>query len=140
MNVRGSVTTDGRERMRVTRQALTQPLVDHGGDRKSDDVEASQERRDQVDNVSLKHGNAQPYLLRRLARDAPEVLERVKSGEIKSARAAAIEAGIIKPVPTVRLVPDPSRAAAHRHRTPLTPPLPPWRSKEHSAMSRWEVG
>ena len=35
-----------------------------------------------------------------MARDAPDVLERVKAGEFKSARAAAIEAGIIKPVPT----------------------------------------
>jgi hypothetical protein len=91
---------------------LAVALVDHGGDRKSDDFKASQERQKQGDNVTLKRGNAQTYLLRRLARDAPEVLERVKSGEIKSARAAAIEAGIIKPVPTVRLVPDPTRAAA----------------------------
>jgi len=60
--------------------------------------------------------DSQERILRRLARDAPDVLERVskagswkrtddrppvvKSGEIKSARAAAIEAGIIKPVPT----------------------------------------
>jgi hypothetical protein len=64
------------------------------------------------DRTYTARGETQAYLLRRLARDAPEVLERVKSGEIKSARAAAIEAGIIKPVPTVRLVPDPTRAAA----------------------------
>ena len=57
-------------------------------------------------------GNSQTYLLRRLARDAPDVLERVKSGEFKSARAAAIAAGIIRPVPTVRLVDDPSKVAA----------------------------
>ena len=35
-------------------------------------------------------GNSQAYLLRRLARDAPEVLERVKAGDFKSARAAAL--------------------------------------------------
>ena len=51
-------------------------------------------------------------ILPRLARDAPEVLERVKAGEFKSARAAAIEAGIIKPVPTVRLVDDLNKVAA----------------------------
>ena len=34
----------------------------------------------------------QSYLLRRLARDRPDILERVKAGEFKSARAAAIEA------------------------------------------------
>lgn len=50
-------------------------------------------------------------ILPRLARDAPEVLDRVKAGEFKSARAAAIEAGIIKPVPTVRLVDDIGKVA-----------------------------
>lgn len=65
------------------------------------------------DNVKpTDGGNSQAYLLRRLARDAPDVLERVKAGEFKSARAAAIEAGIIKPVPTIRLVDDTSKVAA----------------------------
>ena len=73
----------------------------------------TEEQGDKGDNNTFIRGStSQSYLLRRLARDAPEVLERVKSGELKSARAAAIEAGIIKPVPTVRLVPDPTRAAA----------------------------
>ena len=73
------------------------------------------------DNVnSTFSGNSQAYLLRRLARDAPEILERVKTGEIKSARAAAIEAGIIKPVPTVRLVADMAVVASKlcQHLTP----------------------
>ncbi len=55
--------------------------------------------------------NSWDRILPRLARDAPEVLERVKSGELKSARAAAIEAGIIKPVPSVRLVDDADQIA-----------------------------
>ena len=38
--------------------------------------------------------NSWDRILPRLARDAPEVMEKVKTGEIKSARAAAIEAGI----------------------------------------------
>lgn len=67
--------------------------------------------RDNVTRFS-ERGNSQAYLLRRLARDAPEVLDRVKAGEFKSARAAAIAAGIIKPVPTVRLVRDPPKVAA----------------------------
>jgi len=54
--------------------------------------------------------NSQERILRRLARDAPDVLERVKSGEIKSARAAAIEAGIITPFPSIALK-DPVHAA-----------------------------
>ncbi len=37
------------------------------------------------------------YLTRRIARDNPELLERMKAGEFKSVRAAAIEAGIVKP-------------------------------------------
>lgn len=65
------------------------------------------------DNVTPSdRGNSQTYLLRRLARDAPEILERVKAGEFKSAHAAAIEAGIIKPVPTVRLTNDMPAVAA----------------------------
>lgn len=55
--------------------------------------------------------DSQERILRRLARDAPEILDRVKAGEFKSARAAAIEAGIIRPVPTVRLVDDPAKVA-----------------------------
>ena len=47
--------------------------------------------------------NSWDRILPRLARDAPEVMERVKTGEIKSARAAAIEAGIIIPFPSLQL-------------------------------------
>ena len=77
----------------------------------------AEEALNKVDNVHLKpanqlNSNSQERILRRLARDAPEILERVKAGEFKSARAAAIEAGIIKPVPTVRLVNDLNKVAA----------------------------
>ena len=88
-----------------------QPLAAHG--------EIGNGRGDQS-RVAIRHSKPTNQLsseswgriLPRLARDAPEILERVKSGEIKSARAAAIEAGIIKPVPTVRLVGDMSKVAA----------------------------
>jgi len=43
-----------------------------------------------------EYGNSQTYLLRRLKRDRPDLLEKIVSGEIKSARAAAIEAGIVR--------------------------------------------
>ena len=79
---------------------LAQPLATHGGD-----------RTEQGDNGTLLRGsNSQAYLLRRLARDAPETLEKVKTGEIKSARAAAIEAGIITPFPSLQLK-DPAPTA-----------------------------
>ena len=79
-----------------------QPLAAHG---------ANQHSEPDVRTEPPKHrGETQAYLLRRLARDAPEVMERVKTGEIKSARAAAIEAGIITPFPSIALK-DPAHAA-----------------------------
>lgn len=57
-------------------------------------------------------GTSAAYLAARLKKAGrDDLLERVKSGEIKSARAAAIEAGIIKPVPSVRLVDDADQIA-----------------------------
>jgi hypothetical protein len=40
-------------------------------------------------------GNSRAYLLRRLARDRPDILARLKNGEFASVRDAAREAGII---------------------------------------------
>jgi hypothetical protein len=62
--------------------------------------------------ASQLSSNSWERILPRLARDAPEVLERVKAGEFRSARAAAIEAGIIKPVPTIRITNDMPAVAA----------------------------
>lgn len=44
-------------------------------------------------------GNGAEYLLRRLAKTAPEFVDRYEAGEFPSVRAAAIAAGIVK-VPT----------------------------------------
>jgi len=41
-------------------------------------------------------GNSRAYLLRRLARDRPDLLERLKKGEFATVRDAAREAGIVK--------------------------------------------
>lgn len=86
--------------------AHAQPLAGHGGDR------TAEPEGEQGSIRTLKRGETADYLLRRLARDRPDVLERVKAGEFPSARAAAIEAGIIRPVPTIRLVDDPAKVAA----------------------------
>ena len=76
-----------------------QPLAAHGANQHSEP--------DLIIEGPTSYGTGQSYLLRRLARDAPEVLDQIgPDKEFKSARAAAIEAGIIKPVPTVRLVAD----------------------------------
>lgn len=57
-------------------------------------------RDDNVKSASIQGGNDSTYLTRRLMRDRPDLFERLKAGEFKSVRAAAIEAGIVK-VPTV---------------------------------------
>jgi hypothetical protein len=83
--------------------AKAQPLAEHG---------ANQHREDLTTSSPLA-GNSQAYLLRRIARDQPELLDQIGPDKPhRSARAAAIAAGIIKLVPTVRLVDDPAKVAA----------------------------
>jgi len=56
------------------------------------------------DNVMDGQGNSRAYLLRRLARDRPDLFSEIGPGKrFKSARAAAIEAGIITPFPSLQL-------------------------------------
>lgn len=74
------------------------PLAQHG---EIGNGRADESRGDNI--TSTERGTSQAYLLRRLARDAPETLDRVKAGEFKSARAAAIEAGIITSFPSLQL-------------------------------------
>ena len=54
------------------------------------------------DNL-LQRGVSSQYLAARLKRDSPEIAEALARGEFKSARAAAIEAGIITPFPSLQL-------------------------------------
>jgi hypothetical protein len=61
-------------------------------------------------NRTLKRGINTAYLQARLRRDAPETADALERGEIKSARAAAIEAGIITPFPSLQLK-DPAPTA-----------------------------
>jgi hypothetical protein len=43
-------------------------------------------------NTTLKeHGRGSDYLTRRIARDRPDILERMKAGDFTSVRKAAIE-------------------------------------------------
>jgi hypothetical protein len=51
------------------------------------------------DRTSTKRGENAEYLVRRLKRDYPEIAQALARGEYKSARAAAIAAGIIR-IPT----------------------------------------
>ena len=74
--------------------ARDNPLGEHGGE---------QGEGEQVDNINSDQGGNidKTYTLRRLARDRPDLLARVESGEL-TANAAAIEAGFrrrMRPVP-----------------------------------------
>lgn len=44
-----------------------------------------------------KGGTGKHYLAARIKRDRPDIAERVEAGEFRSIRAAAIEAGIVRP-------------------------------------------
>ena len=57
-----------------------------------------------VKNQKPPVGNSRSYLLRRLARDHPEALDKIESGEFKSARQAAIAYGIVKPTTPIMIV------------------------------------
>jgi hypothetical protein len=51
-------------------------------------------------NSTISRGQTHAaYIVARLKRDAPQIAERLARGEFRSAREAAIEAGIIKPSP-----------------------------------------
>jgi hypothetical protein len=66
-------------------------LADHG------EVGRGRDRVDDVNSIEkIQGGNSTNYLTARIARDRPDILERMKAGEFKSVRAAAIEAGIAR--------------------------------------------
>lgn len=56
------------------------------------------------DNITPNRGTDAAYLIRRLKRDAPEIAEALARGEYRSARAAAIAAGIITPPTTLEKI------------------------------------
>ena len=90
----------------VSLEEVEAAIGKHGGDRRS-----AQVKKDQGDHITLKRGTTgAAYLQARLRRDAPEVADALERGEIKSARAAAIEAGIITSFPSIALK-DPAHAA-----------------------------
>lgn len=71
------------------------PLLPNGGDRRS--IHRSRSER------TCNTGNTADYLAARIARDRPDLLERMQDGEFKSVRAAALEAGFVSPATTLRL-------------------------------------
>ena len=65
--------------------------------------------------VASPHGDRADYLTRRIARDHPDILERMKAGHYRSVRQAALEAGIVKPVVQVPAEPERAARALLRH-------------------------
>jgi hypothetical protein len=93
----------------VIEQAKAQPLGEH----RRPSLHEAVNKVDNVNFTEAKGGNSASYLLRRIARDQPELLDQIgPDKEFHSVRAAAIEAGIIKPVPTVRVTADMAAVAS----------------------------
>lgn len=64
--------------------------------------EVGRGRENRSDNVrSNKGGNNKERLAAKLKRDHPDIAARVANGEFKSIRAAALEAGIVKPMRSI---------------------------------------
>ena len=74
----------------------------HGGREQAVEVRQGQPKKESnVDNINItssvkRGGTGSEYLLRRLAKTAPDILDRYEAGEFKSVRAASIAAGHIK--------------------------------------------
>jgi hypothetical protein len=85
-----------RKRRQVQRMAETiqplQPAKNHPGPGRGHTKKPDEKAR---------AGNRSDYLAARIARDRPDILERMKAGEFTSVREAAREAGIIKDVSLV---------------------------------------
>ena len=78
---------------RTPQEAREMPLQEHGngpgrGNKRVDNIKSFNES-----------GTSKSYLLRRMARDFPEALDKLEAGEYKSARQAAIACGIVKVKP-----------------------------------------
>jgi len=69
--------------------------------------------------ISTPHqqGTSADYLTARIARDRPDILERMKAGEYPSVRRAAMDAGIVKPTVTHGVSADAFARAARKHLT-----------------------
>lgn len=66
------------------------------------------------DNYKVfEYGTSADYLTARIARDRPDILEDMKQGKYRSVRAAAIDAGIVKPQTRYSLPDDPQAAARY---------------------------
>ena len=66
----------------------------------------------------MKQGNRSDYLADRIRRERPDIAARVANGEFKSIRAAALEAGIVKPMRSIPVDTPPEALGSPRTRRP----------------------
>ena len=108
-----SISDEEMARARVVKQALTaRPLQDQS--RPSEDSEKGY-------TGNVLRSNRAEYLTARIARDHPDILDRMADGEFESVTAAARAAGIIKARPKrVGLIANVDRVAENirKHYTP----------------------
>jgi hypothetical protein len=72
-----------------------------------------------TDGKATGYATSAVYLTRRIARDRPDILERMASGEYRSIRAAALDAGIAPDTQSVRM--DDADSAAQTLRKHMSP-------------------
>jgi hypothetical protein len=89
-----------------TRALAAKALTKHG--------ELGRGRDRGVNHTSIRGSGNGEYLTARIARDRPDILERMKAGEFSSVRQAAKEAGIINE--RLSVPKDPTRAAQYLKR------------------------
>lgn len=82
--------TERQARTAAETLAAAPKLATHGGDRKKEGRASSDSL------LAPKGSTSKTRLAARINRDHPEIAERVKAGEFRSIRAAAIVAGIVK--------------------------------------------
>ena len=85
-------------RQKIVERLKAQELAGAGGVAPTGTHGGARTKGKQADDVSLKHGNSARYLVAKLKRDAPEIATRLAAGEFRSARAAAIAAGLVVPL------------------------------------------
>lgn len=76
----------------MAKQYENVPVNNNGGDRKSELYYNSDFPVPKV----IERGTSSEYITRRIARDRPDIIRRMKAGEFPSVHAAAKEAGIVK--------------------------------------------
>ena len=114
------IDTEARARVAAVAEAA-KPLPSHGAignGRKSRDYNYnlySDDSRSRVEGQAPDNQGTSPeYLTARIARDRPDILEKMKAGEYSSVRSAAIDAGIVDPGKAPYQLPkDPKKAGVY---------------------------